>query len=261
LGYIAARRFISNEQQLLELNKEMEDAMRIQASILPQRMPRVDGLRLASRYVPMTAVAGDFYDFLVFDDRRLGILVADVSGHGVPAALVASMVKVALASQAASGQDPAQVISGLNQVLCQQLRGPLVTAAYLYLDMEKRTALYSAAGHPPLLVWRPAQKKLEEFEENGLILGVLSNADYVSIRIELEAGDRVLMYTDGIVEAANASDEFFGEAELKQTIAAHERLPADDFATALLEELSAWTGRGAGAAQADDITLVVVDVD
>jgi sigma-B regulation protein RsbU (phosphoserine phosphatase) len=211
LGYIAARRFFMNEQQLTEFNKEMEDAMRIQASILPQEVPRIEGLGIATRYIPKRAVAGDFYDFVIFDNKHLGVLVADVSGHGVPAALVASMVKVALTSQAPSGSDPARVISGLNELLCKQLRGPLVTAGYLYLDMEKRTAQYCGAGHPPLLLWRQKIQRLYEFEENGLILGVRSNEGYSNIGIDLESGDRILMYTDGITEANNASEEFFGE--------------------------------------------------
>jgi phosphoserine phosphatase RsbU/P len=260
LGYIAARRFFVNEQQLTELNKEMEDAMRIQASILPQQVPTIDGLRIATRYIPMTSVAGDFYDFLIFDTKRLGVLVADVSGHGVPAALVASMVKVALASHAGSGSDPARVISGLNELLCKQLRGPLVTAGYLYLDMQKRTAQYSGAGHPPLLLWRQGIQRLYEFEKNGLILGVRSNEDYSNMRIDLEWGDRVLMYTDGIVEASNSSEQFFGETRLKETITAHQHLSTDDFATLLLEEVDSWTKRDGGSAQADDITVVVIDV-
>jgi phosphoserine phosphatase RsbU/P len=260
LGYIAARRFFINEQQLLEFNKEMEDAMRIQSSILPQQMPRIEGLQIATRYLPMTAVAGDFYDFLIFDNKRLGILVADVSGHGVPAALVASMVKVALASQAGSGSDPARVISGLNELLCKELRGPLVTAAYLFLDMDKRTAQYCGAGHPPLLLWRQAIQRLHEFEENGLILGVRSNEDYSNIEIDLESGDRILMYTDGIVEAGNASEEFFGEKRLKETIAVHQHFSPDDFATVLLDEVDSWTRRDGSSSQTDDITLVVIDV-
>jgi serine phosphatase RsbU (regulator of sigma subunit) len=208
----------------------------------------------------MTSVAGDFYDFVVFDDdRHLGILVADVSGHGVPAALIASMVKIALTSQAESGSDPARVISGLNRILSSQLRGPLVTAGYLYLNMEKCTALYCGAGHPPLLLWRRLSQSLNEFNENGLILGVRSNEDYFNVRVEIEAGDRVLMYTDGITEARNASEQFFGETRLKETIAAHDQLSAERFATALIEELVTWTHRDA-AAQEDDITLVVVDV-
>jgi len=260
LGYIAARRFFINEQHLLEFNKEMEDAMRIQTSILPQQMPRIEGLQIATRYLPMTAVAGDFYDFLIFDHKHLGVLVADVSGHGVPAALVASMVKVALASHAGSGSDPARVISGLNELLCKQLRGPLVTAAYLYLDMEKRTAEYCGAGHPPLLLWRQTMQRLYEFEENGLILGVRSNEDYSNIVIDLEWGDRVLMYTDGIVEASNSSEQFFGETRLKETIIAHQHVSPDDFAAVLLQEVDSWARRDRGSAQADDITVVVIDV-
>jgi phosphoserine phosphatase RsbU/P len=260
LGYIAARRFFINEKQLTELNKEMEDAMRIQASILPQQMPRIEGLRIATRYLPMTAVAGDFYDFLTFDDKRLGVLVADVSGHGVPAALVASMVKMALASQAGSGSDPARVISGLNELLCKQLRGPLVTAGYLFLDMEKRTAQYCGAGHPPLLLFRRTIQRLYEFEENGLILAVRSNEDYSNIGIDLESGDRILMYTDGIVEAGNPSEEFFGEKRLKETIAVHQHSSPDAFATVLLDEVDDWTRRDGSSAQTDDITVVVIDV-
>jgi serine phosphatase RsbU (regulator of sigma subunit) len=223
-------------------------------------MPRIEGLQIATRYLPMTAVAGDFYDFLIFDNKRLGILVADVSGHGVPAALVASMVKVALTSQAGSGSDPARLISGLNDLLCKQLRGPLVTAGYLYLDMGKRTAQYCGAGHPPLLLFRQTIQRLYEFEENGLILGFRSNEDYPNIEIDLESGDRILMYTDGIVEAGNVSEEFFGEKRLKETIAVHQHSSPDDFATVLLNEVDSWTRRDGSSAQSDDITVVVIDV-
>src|SRR2546429_443662 len=93
LPYVAASRSNLNEQRLLPLKKELEIARQIQSSILPREVPRIPGLDIAAQYVPMTAVAGDFYDFLVVDDRRVGILVADVTGHGVPAALIASMLK------------------------------------------------------------------------------------------------------------------------------------------------------------------------
>jgi sigma-B regulation protein RsbU (phosphoserine phosphatase) len=261
LGYIAARRFFINEQQLLEFNKEMEDAMQIQTSILPQQMPRIEGLQIATRYLPMTAVAGDFYDFLIFDNKRLGILVADVSGHGVPAALVASMVKVALASLSAVGSDPSRVISGLNQILCKQLRGPLVTAGYLYLNMEKARALYCGAGHPPLLIWQKASHSVRELSENGLILGVRANEEYSNVGFGIGNGDRILMYTDGVVEASNEAEEFFGETRLKETMAANEELSSNDFATALLNKVHNWAaGRSTGGAQSDDITVVSIDV-
>src|ERR1035437_8220820 len=96
-------------QQLLAIQKEMETARQIQLSILPSQIPKIEGLDIAARYVPMTSVAGDFYDFIVVDEKHIGILVADVSGHGMPAALIASMLKIALSAQAANAADPAQV--------------------------------------------------------------------------------------------------------------------------------------------------------
>src|SRR5258708_14926718 len=100
----------------------------------------------------MSAVAGDFYDFLVIDERRIGILVADVAGHGVPAALIASMLKVAFASQAAHADNPVRVLTGLNGALCGKFEEHFITAAYLFVDLEKSLLHYSAAGHPPLML-------------------------------------------------------------------------------------------------------------
>jgi len=125
-------------QQLLAIQKELETARLIQQSILPQTVPQIDGLDIAARYIPMTSVAGDFYDFIVVDNKRVGILIADVSGHGMPAALIASMLKIALAAQSPHADDPAQVLKGLNRALCGKFQHHYVTAAYVFVDMEKR---------------------------------------------------------------------------------------------------------------------------
>src|SRR6201986_2520273 len=117
--------------QLLTIQKELETARQIQMSILPSEIPKIEGLDIAARYVPMTSVAGDFYDFLLVDGKHIGILVADVSGHGMPAALIASMLKIALAAQAANAADPAKVLLGLNQTLCGKFQHHYVTAAYV----------------------------------------------------------------------------------------------------------------------------------
>lgn len=260
LGYVAVRQFVGNEQQLVAIGEEMKSARRIQASILPHGVPSVPGLRIAVRYIPMTAVAGDFYDFLLAGRGAVGILVADVIGHGVPAALVASMVKVAISSQADRAADPASVISALNQVMSRQVQGQFITAGYLFVDVERRSALYAAAGHPPLLHWRRRERCVREFRENGLLMGVRPTEQYTNMPIELEPGDRLLLYTDGIPEASNAAGEFFGDDRLKEFLATHESLDADAFASALLAKLAAWSGAGSRNAQADDITLVVVDV-
>lgn len=141
-----AKRSIRTEEALASIRNELEIARRIQTSILPEAMPQLNGLKIAAQYIPMSQVAGDFYDFLVLDDRRLGVLIADVSGHGVPAALVASMVKVAIAAQAEHAHGPAKVMEGLNSVLTEKLQGQFVTGAYLLLDLEQATAAIAQPG-------------------------------------------------------------------------------------------------------------------
>jgi sigma-B regulation protein RsbU (phosphoserine phosphatase) len=260
LGCISVRRFLLNEQRLAALQHEMDAAWQIQASILPRTLPTLEGCRLAVRYVPMASVAGDYYDFVTVDNTHLGILIADVAGHGVPAALIASMVKVALSSQCMCVSDPAAVVSGLNQVLCRQETGQFVTAGYLLLDLKNATGLYSGAAHPPLLLWRSADGKIQEIHENGLPLGFRPNEQYSNVPIHLIPGDRLLMYTDGIIDAASPSGDFFGEQSFKEFIKNHSPLTGDRFADLLLQDLTIWSGRKAGRTQEDDLTLIIVDI-
>src|SRR6201994_2411798 len=164
-------------QQLLTIQKELETARQIQLSILPSAVPKMEGLDIAARYIPMTSVAGDFYDFIVVDEKHIGILVADVSGHGMPAALIASMLKIALSSQVGHAADPAKVLLGLNETLCGKFQHHFVTAAYVFIDMEGGTLTYAGAGHPPLLLWG-GPDGVRSVEENGLFLGKFSFATY-----------------------------------------------------------------------------------
>lgn len=260
LGYAAARRVIANEKQLVSLDEEMRAASQIQSSILPRKNPQVGNFRLAVRYAPMRAVAGDFYDFLPIRPDCLGIVVADVAGHGVPAALVASMVKVAVSGQTAIGTEPGKVITGLNSTLCSHAEGQYATAVYLVLDQTRRTGCYAAAGHPPSLLWRRATRKLVELNESGLLLGVRPREQYAQTEFRLEAGDRLLLYTDGLVEAENARGEVFGDSSLEEFIAAHQNLSPEQFAEHLLNEVIGWSENGSTRGQADDITLVVIDI-
>jgi sigma-B regulation protein RsbU (phosphoserine phosphatase) len=258
LGYVAAAKVLANERRLLSIENELEIARGIQSSILPSGVPELERIRVAAAYQPMTAVAGDFYEFIVVDRRHAGFLVADVSGHGVPAALIASMIKVAIQGVVADAQEPGEVLRGLNRVLSGQLRGQYVTAAYLWVDAETRRARYSAAGHPPLLHWRFADGELERVESNGLLFGVLPDAEYPVRDLALGADDRLLLYTDGLVEAENARGDFFGDAELEKVVRAHHARPASDLLALLLTEGRNWLPRA--ASQQDDITLVVIAV-
>jgi sigma-B regulation protein RsbU (phosphoserine phosphatase) len=255
LATLVAWRVLGNARRLLAIDRELSIARQIQSSILPQAMPLVSGVAVAARYRPMTAVAGDFYDFVEIDDHRLGILVADVSGHGVPAALLASMVKVALASQHARADRPAALMAGLNGALCGRLAGQFVTAAYLFIDARVASMRYAAAGHPPMLRLRRSGLEVVEIEKNGLALGFSDQAEYDEVEQRLEAGDRLLLYTDGLIEAANRSDELFGIERVKTSIVAAAGLPPDEAADAVLTTMDAWSGQPAG----DDLTIIFVD--
>ena len=259
LGYVSAYRTFANEERLLAINKELEIARRIQSSTLPQSVPTLRGLEIAARYVPMSAVAGDFYDFLCVDEKRVGILVADVTGHGVPAALIASMLKVAFAGQAAHAHDPARVLTGLNRSLCGKFEEHFVTAAYLFVDLEKGLLHYSAAGHPPLMLASGAVGNVREIEENGLMLGMFPEAVYSSVEIRVGPGDRCLLYTDGIFEAKNAAQEEFGKSRCKQFLESQREIPAARFANTLLDRVAGFSGYNSTRAQEDDITLLVLD--
>jgi phosphoserine phosphatase RsbU/P len=254
LGVVAARRAVGNRERLYALDRELALARRIQSSILPSAMPWVPGLTVGARYEPMTAVAGDFYDFLEAREGGLGVLVADVSGHGVPAALIASMVKVATAAQRSRADHPAEVLAGLNEALAGQLGGQYVTAAYLFLDRERGVMRYGAAGHPPILRWR-ADESVQELMENGLPLGLMEVAAYGEIEQPLRPGDRFLLYTDGLVEAADAGGEFLGLDRVREEVVHGARLPATALADRLASRVGAWSNGNAG----DDVTIVVVD--
>jgi phosphoserine phosphatase RsbU/P len=246
-------------QQLLTIQKELETARQIQLSILPSELPKIEGLDIAARYVPMTSVAGDFYDFIVVDDRHLGILVADVSGHGMPAALIASMLKIAFSAQATHAADPARVLSGLNEALCGKFQHHFVTAAYLFVNMENRTLTYAGAGHPPLLLWG-GREGVRDVEENGLFLGKFTFATYSSIELPLDAGNRILLYTDGIPETTNPEGVEFGAGRFKQFLETERSISAEKFADQLLTELSRWSARDSNEDLDDDITIVAIHV-
>ena len=252
LGYVAARQALQREEQLAEIRKELEVARRIQLSILPAEFPGSGKLHVVARYVSMTSVAGDFYDFVLADDARAGLLIADVSGHGVPAALIASMVKLAATSQRSQATDPAALLAGMNIALHGNTQNQFVTAAYVYLDAEAREFRYSAAGHPPMLLLRDGA--VSEIAENGLILAAFDFAAYQSTSHALQPKDRLLLYTDGILEASNKSGEFFGAERLSGLLQSTARSSAHEAADRIIQTVKQWS-----SSQDDDLTVLVCD--
>jgi sigma-B regulation protein RsbU (phosphoserine phosphatase) len=255
VGTAAIWRLRGEAQRLAVIDRELGLAREIQFSILPQTMPRIPGLTAFARYRPMRAVAGDFYDFLGMDEERVGVLVADVSGHGVPAALIASMVKVALAAQSGRADRPAAVLTGMNQSLCGHLAGQYVTAAYVFIDTRAGVIRYSAAGHPPMLRLIRRSPEAYTVEENGLPLGVLKEAEYEEMELQLQDCDRLLLYTDGLIEAGNGQGDYFGLDRLTATLARGSALPLEAAADDIVRTIDAWSGQP----QADDSTIVLID--
>lgn len=249
LGYAATRAFVRGERESMAIDNELKTAREIQQSILPRAMPEVEGLRFYAGYVPATSVGGDMYSFLSADSG-VGVLVADVAGHGVPAALIASMVKIALSSQARLADDPAALLGELDSLLRRDVRRAFVTATYLWFDMTRRRVAVSNAGHPPPLLHRDGT--FLELGGTGVLLGRFNDARYATTFTDLLPGDRIVAYTDGIPEARNERDEMFGEERLKEAI-------GGDATTAdVLIAVRQW--RGNAVEDADDLTIVIVDV-
>jgi phosphoserine phosphatase RsbU/P len=254
LGSLATGRALDRERCLKSVDYELEAARRIQNSILPRRIPSISGLLVAARYEPMTEVAGDFYDFIAVDERRLTILVADVSGHGVPAALIASMLKVAFAAQNGCASDPAEVLSRINATLHGTLDRQFVTAACAHIDLVERTVHYTGAGYPPSLLWKCRTPQLVELAENGLLLGPFHSSTYENVRHSVEAGDIVLFYTDGLVEGTGIDGQPFGDEGLRGFVRANIGRKPTIFVDRLLQ--TALVG-----VRQDDVTLVLAKVE
>jgi phosphoserine phosphatase RsbU/P len=258
IGYTGVELMVTDERRLLSLDDELAIARQLQFSILPEHTPQIAGLDIAAVYKPMSAVAGDFYEFLVADERHVGFLVADVSGHGVPAALIASMIKVATQAVNGCASDPAQVLRSVGSILKDNIRGQLVSAAYLWMDMATRTATYSAAGHPPLIRWRKSDGTFTRIESNGLLFGINAASEYPVCSFPLLPGDRFLLSTDGVTEPENQAGEQFGDSRLEQMMRDHQSRSVSEFSERLPAEIQLW--QPSNVAQQDDITLIVVDV-
>lgn len=254
LGYAVVGTVLRGEAELAAVQRELATARQIQESLLPRDAPRVRGIDVAVRYRPMTAVAGDLYDFVGLGPSRLGILVADVAGHGVPAALVASMVKLAFSTHAQDAGDPAAVLAAMNRVLCRHVERSFVTAVYAVVDTERATLTVANAGHPSLLVGR-RDGRVDEVDERGLVLGFLDPTPYASRELPLSPGDRILMYTDGVSEAQNPRGEFFDEDRVRRWLARDGE--AASISDAALRDLGRW--RGAEGFD-DDVTFVFARV-
>ena len=257
--YSLLHRALNNEKRLATIDAELNAARQIQHSLLPRQGPSIEEELLSVRYIPMDAVGGDFYDFIPIDDHRFGIMVADVTGHGIPAALIATMVKTASASQSHAVAEPSRVLAAMNDALYDQTDLHFVTVTYAYIDLEAHELRVASAGHPPPLIYSPARKAGNEIDINGIALGVLPVQSYDTATVPLAPGDRIVIYSDGVTEAAAPDGEEFSAERLLKMLVERSDTTSDEFADYTLRQLIGWTKKPRLALD-DDLTLLVIDV-
>jgi sigma-B regulation protein RsbU (phosphoserine phosphatase) len=240
------------QQRLVAVDSELATARTIQLAALPRANPDLAGLEVSTIYMPASEVAGDFYDFVELENGTLGVFIADVSGHGVPAALVASMLKIALATQIENASSPARILAALNTLFCGRLERQFITAAYVHIDPAAGTLVVASAGHPPPIL-RHGEASAE-IVAPGVVLGRFRDARYEELVRPFAPGDTLVLYTDGVTETANRDAEMWGDERLQTTITNHNN--DESLATTIINDVAQW--RGTDGAPDDDVTLIVV---
>ena len=235
------------------LEGELNLARQIQARLLPGETPVVPRTELAGLSVPARQVGGDYYDILTLPDGRLGLIIADVSGKGVPAALLMSSFRAALLSQRVEAHGPGETMSRLNRFLHRSVEpGRFVTAFLGVLDPETGELVYTNAGHDPPCWIRP-DGLLSQLREGGLVLGLFGDSIYEQASVTLAAGDLLALFTDGVTEAQNEYEEFWGEERLAELLRTHAQKSCRRLMQDILEEVRSFAGE---QGQSDDITLL-----
>ncbi|MDR2734918.1 MAG: SpoIIE family protein phosphatase [Spirochaetota bacterium] len=239
--------------------REMELARSIQESLIPKDIPVSPFYNIACRYSPLHTVGGDSICFRRGNENRIGILVSDVAGHGLSAALISSMVHIAFDFEFPRAFRASDLLVGLNQSLFSKCVGEkYVTACYAHLDFGRHRFFVANAGHPPLIVYRSDRDVFEFIKPKGIPVGCFADAQYESEVRNLQTGDRIILYTDGISEARRGDGQLFSVSRFLEVVRENAALSADNFADRVLWEARTW--RDAKDSIEDDMTIVVVDI-
>jgi anti-anti-sigma factor len=244
------------------LQKEMQVAQEIQHTLLPKRVPEIGGYDIASYYKAAKEVGGDYYDFVRVDDDTLGVVVADVSGKGVPGSLVMTMIRTALRMEARGNYSAAEVMARMNDFVTEDMKkGMFVTIFYSILDSKNRIISYASAGHNPMILYRAETDETYFLNPRGFPVGISLPDDTLFRRsidvekIKLKKDDMLVIYTDGVTEAMNVDRDQYGEERLIQLIKASGKLSPQEFIDRLSAAIKAFTG---DMPQNDDITVVAI---
>ncbi len=250
------------EEQHQRLNSDLNMAQVIMAHMMPKKIPDIPGLDIHPFYRPAREVGGDYYDFIPVDERHLAFVVADVSGKSVGGAMVAGTTRTIIRLMAPRNLSPADVLAQTNHHIFKDIpRGMFVTCMYALYNVSERTLIVASAGHNPILIWRADTGEVESVRPNGIALGFDSgkifNKTVKEKSINIRRGDRVLIYTDGVVEAMNLEHEEWGDQSLKDFMAVNSEKSSRDFCRLLETALDKHKGK---AEQHDDITFTTFRV-
>jgi sigma-B regulation protein RsbU (phosphoserine phosphatase) len=247
-------RLYEEERKLVALEEDLRTARLIQQSLLPKENPILEGIDIAGLSIPAKEVGGDYYDFIAIDEDHLGIVIADVSGKGTPAALLMANLQACLRGQALIDRSAKDTVGKANFMLSRFMdAGKFITLFYGILDLRDKTFTYTNAGHNfPLLLGQ--EGKLTTLEKGGTILGISDRLAYEEETVQLKPGDLLLLYTDGITEATNEDEEMFEENRLLRVLRENQSLSAQQLSQKIVDEVLLFQGT---APQSDDITLVL----
>jgi HAMP domain-containing protein/uncharacterized membrane protein len=255
--YMNELRRITAEKE--RMAKELDIARGIQQSFLPDFTPEIEGIDIAAFNLPATEVGGDFYDFIPITKDKWGLVIADVSGKGVPAALFMALSRTIVRAGATGNPEVAEIIENANNLITEDSEsGMFVTMFYAVLDMTERSLTYVNAGHNPPLVFNNTTGDLVMLEAEGIPLGVIEDTELEERKIEMKSGDLVIFYTDGVTEAVDDEDRLFGEERLAQIIRDAYKLSARDTIEQINSEVLSFSKN---VQQFDDITLIVLKVE
>jgi sigma-B regulation protein RsbU (phosphoserine phosphatase) len=237
--------------------RDLAEALKIQRRLLPQQIPQIDGWEIAATWQPAAGVGGDCFDAVRFSDTRLALSIADVVGKGIPAALLMSNLQAAVRAFASEVTEPSALCHQVNRILCGNIaEGRFISFFYCVLDAAAGVLTYANAGHYLPMIVR-TNGAVERLGHGGPVLGVLPQAEYEQAHVPLWAGDRIVLFTDGLTEARNPSDEEFGEQRLIDAVVRHRACSAPALQARLTEAVATFT---AGCLQ-DDATLIVLAAD
>jgi sigma-B regulation protein RsbU (phosphoserine phosphatase) len=254
--HIRTLRITTAERERIQ--KELEIARGIQQSFLPDAAPRIPGMDLEGFNLPAAEVGGDFYDFIPVGEASWGLVIADVSGKGVPAALFMALSRTLIRASATRNPDPVVSIREANRSICMDASTSMfVTLFYAILDSRKKTLTFVNAGHNPPLLLGSGSERVTLLKARGIALGVIDEVDLESVEVQLSPGDVLVLYTDGVTEATDDQDQEYGLERLAAMVTASRDLPATGIIDAIVRDVTAFAGT---RPQFDDITLMVLKV-